>query len=237
MLLFGLLAGGCAVLPRPAEDPVPATWHRLSEASPADSTLLVLLPGRREQPGDFERHGFFADIRPEHRLDVVTVDLHLGYYRERNLDVRLRQDVLEPARQQGYRRIEMIGVSLGGLGALIYTDRFPGEVDRIVLLSPYTGGEAIVREIRAAGGLERWKPGLVEEDDRDREIWAAWRDRPPAAGDRPETLVAVGAQDRFREANALFVDTFLGGRLTVIDGGHDWKTWTTLFRSLFNLGS
>ena len=232
---MGLLTIGCGTLPRPAGTPVAATWHRLSEAPPAASTLLVLLPGRRERPGDFERHGFFADIRPQDRLDVVTVDLHLGYYQERTLDVRLRQDILEPARQRGYRRIELVGLSLGGLGALIYADRAPGDIDRIVLLSPYTGGDAIIEEIRAAGGLAQWKPGPIEKGDRDREIWAGWRTRPPATSDRPVTSLGVGSRDRFREANTFFATTFLKGRLKVVDGGHDWEAWKALFRHFYHL--
>lgn len=220
------------MIPPPTAKPLEVKWHQISGVAPASTTLLVLLPGRHSRREDFEENGILSALRPNDRFDAVTTDLHLGYYKDRNLDVKLREAVFEPARRKGYRRIELVGISLGGLGALIYDSKFPGEVDRIVLLSPYTGEKPILDEIRNAGGLVKWEPGTVAEGGRnqDRRIWSMWKSSPPSSS---RIVLAVGASDKFREANSFFAREFLGGRMTVVEGGHDWPTWCEMFRRTY----
>jgi hypothetical protein len=44
------------------------------------------------------------------KADLVAVDAHLGYYYKRTIIDRLREDVLVPAKVQGYRRIVVVGI-------------------------------------------------------------------------------------------------------------------------------
>jgi pimeloyl-ACP methyl ester carboxylesterase len=44
-----------------------------------------------------------------------------------------------PARSAGYREIWIAGISMGGLGALSYAVKYPGHLDRVLLLAPYLG--------------------------------------------------------------------------------------------------
>ena len=67
--------------------------------------LVVLLPGRWDRPGDFVEQGF-PDLMEEAGLaiDMVAVDAHLGYYQERTVLERLREDINQQVREQDYGR-------------------------------------------------------------------------------------------------------------------------------------
>lgn len=234
---LALLAGtGCVPQFKETTNPVPTQWFEISEAAPRDSTLLIMLPGRRSSASDFESEGFIEAIRPEDRTDAVTVDLHLGYYREKILDQRLREDVIEPAIAKGYRRIELLGISLGGLGGLIYAFEFPLDIDRFTLLAPYVGDRPIQEEIEMAGGLAAWEPGVVEESDFQRRLWKELKDWAEGTGDAamPDLRIAVGTEDRHRESNEFFANELLGGEILQRPGGHDWDNWRSLYRELFS---
>lgn len=116
-LLLACLLGSCAYLPRAARTPLPVVV-----AGPAVSReMVVFLPGRRSLPQDYERKGFFkiaAQRWPGARL--VAPDLHMTYYRDRSAVIRLHEDVIAPARKQGVKRIHLVGISLGGMGAVLY---------------------------------------------------------------------------------------------------------------------
>ena len=48
-------------------------------------------------------------------FDVISVDAHFGYYKNRDLVPRLHDDVITPAQQNGYEKIWLLGVSMGGM--------------------------------------------------------------------------------------------------------------------------
>ena len=118
MILALLLSlTGCSLLLRKTPSPIPTQAAPMVAAERA-ATLVVFLPGRGGAMADFEREGFLTTLRESGaRVDGIAVDAHLGYYFRRTVIARLQADVLQPARQQGYRRIVLVGVSLGGLGA------------------------------------------------------------------------------------------------------------------------
>lgn len=222
---------------RPTETPVPVEWHSVSASPPAETTLLVMLPGKRSRADEFVREGFIAALKPGDGIDAVTVDLHLGYYRERILDDRLREDVIAPALAKGYRRIEILGISLGGLGGLIYAFERPGEIARLTLLAPYVGDAPIHAEIAAAGGLAAWEHGEVDDSDFQRRLWTELKAWLPGEKGRqgPEIRIGVGDRDRHREANEFFSRELLAGRIVTQPGGHDWKCWLKLYQDFFQL--
>lgn len=61
-------------------------------------------------------------------------------------------------RRPGHDHVWVLGVSMGGLGALHYTQQHPDRVDGVIALAPYLGRRRLVAEIRDAGGLARWTP-------------------------------------------------------------------------------
>ena len=225
--LFFALLPSCGLLPR--DTPVPVS--RLTGGKPDGRELVVFLPGRWSRVEEFEREGFFEIARkrwPDARL--VAPDLHLGYYKNRSIARRLEEDVIDPARKSGVGKITLIGISMGGLGALIHEMEFPGRVDEIILLSPYLGEEGVLREIEAAGGLRKWNPGPVAEADFSRKLWLNVRKNWSENAPRPRVVLGCGNEDRLAVSNRLFAREFLkSGDQKRIPGTHDWPTWRRLF--------
>ncbi len=201
----------------------------------AVDTLIVLLPGSYSLPEDFDREGFVAAVRARHlAVDIALVDAHVGYYRERSIVDRLAADVVVPARAKGYRHVWMAGISIGGLGAMLYTQARPAEVDGVIAIAPYLGSADIARRVAAAGGLRRWQPPDVvpEADDFDGMLWRGLRreivDAPAA---RPFVL-GFGRSDRFVENDRVLAEALPLGRVFTAAGGHDWPVWQVLWRDL-----
>lgn len=231
-LLFLLLAllPSCNVLPRAAPAPV-AT---IEAGKRGAKELVVFLPGRWSRIEEFEREEFFtiaARKWPQARL--VAADLHLGYYKNRSMAKRLHDDIIGPARKSGVETVRIVGISMGGLGALIYDTGYPGQADELILLSPFVGEEKALREIASAGGVRRWKPGPVNDSDFSRKLWLRLREQWLAGNRMPDVMLGCGKQDRLVSSNRLFAAEFLEPALTVWqDGGHDWPTWRDLLRKM-----
>lgn len=220
----------CGVLPRPARVPVPSL-----QAGKANATeLVIFLPGRWSRVEEFAQEGFFEIARkrwPDARL--TAPDLHLAYYKNQSVARRLQDDVILPARKSGVKTIRIVGISLGGLGALIHEIEYPGQVDELILLSPYLGEEDAIAEIEAAGGLNNWRPGRIAEDDFSRKLWLGLRSRWLDTGHPPRLLLGCGTEDKLAPASRLFAKEFLKpADQQWIRGTHDWPTWRPLFEGL-----
>jgi pimeloyl-ACP methyl ester carboxylesterase len=118
--------------------------------------LIVLLPGAYMTPEDFEKAGFFAAVSQRQlALDIAAVDLDFAAISGGTALPALQADILEPARQQGYEKIWLGGISLGGLLALCHNADTPGSVDGLCLIAPYPGSRLTTNAIARAGGLAR----------------------------------------------------------------------------------
>ena len=123
---------GCANL-RPAR--VPMRTLALAPARGGSRTLIVLLPGRRDRPEDFVRYGFAeAAAGAGVKAEMIAVDAPLSYYYKKTILVRLREDVIAPARARGVERIWIAGISVGGTGAMLYAAEHPEDLAGIVTL-------------------------------------------------------------------------------------------------------
>jgi len=137
-------------------------------------TLLVFLPGAYLKPDEFEREGFINAVRERHlAADSLLVDADVSYYYDQTLSERLHADVIEPQRAKGYKSIWLVGISIGGFGALIHELSRPGSVDGIVALAPYLGRRVLGAEIIKAGGLRAWQApsGPLPDEEVDRKLW------------------------------------------------------------------
>ena len=203
-------------------------------AGPVD-TLIVLLPGAYSRPEEFIREGIVQALR-ERRVaaDAWIVDAHLRYYDERSIVERIQADVIVPARARGYRHIWLVGVSVGGFGALIHSLRHPGEADGIVTIAPYLGQRAVLDEIRAAGGLRSWKApaGELPLEQMDRILWRWLQGYLDERVPRPPLYLGVGRDDRFADAHALLGAALPRDRVFTSAGGHDWGPWRDVWRQM-----
>jgi pimeloyl-ACP methyl ester carboxylesterase len=223
-----LLAGCGKFLPAP----VPMRTLVLTPAPAGNHALIVFLPGRGGTPEEFATAGFDRRLA-EHGIaaEVVSPAASLGYYLRRTIDERLRADVIAPARARGVTHVWLVGISLGGLGALVYADRHPGEVDAVLALAPYLGDNEVIDEIKAAGGLARWRPAApVAKDDFQRRLWLFLKRYAAGEQNLPLLCLGYGASDRFAAAHALLAAVLPPERVFTVPGHHDWPTWRALWQ-------
>jgi pimeloyl-ACP methyl ester carboxylesterase len=177
----------------------------------------------------------------EEGCDLVLLDAHFTYYREGNLEERVRGDVLLPARERGYDTVWLIGFSIGGYGALWAARENPELVDGVVLIAPMIGvpprADAAVAEIREAGGLGAWTTsdlGVPRHHLREpRTLWAWLREATQSPDTHPEIHLAYGRSDRAAPAMEVLAEALPEGRIIRRPGGHEWTTWRVLLGLVF----
>lgn len=238
MMLFaaGLAVLGCPPPLRPTPAPIPSERHATTRDN--GSCTVVMLHGRGGRMGDFRKAGFVeAAERAGVPAELVSVHAHIGYYAKRSLVERLKNDVVQPALDAGRERVWLVGVSMGGLGALLYARLEPRGVAGVVLLSPFLGDEELIAEIRNAGGLRAWQPpaDIDVELDYQRALWA-WLKENAAAPDGVPIYLGYGADERFAPANALLADGLHAERVRIRAGGHTWSTWTPIWEQFVEAG-
>jgi pimeloyl-ACP methyl ester carboxylesterase len=201
--------------------------------------LVVFLHGRGDRPEDFARHGFVDRLRASGaRCDAVAADSHLGYFADRSMGRRLEEDVVAPAHAAGYREIWLVGISLGGLGALIHESEHPGGVSGIVLIAPYLGEGEPIAEIAVTGGAARWTPpASPAPDDFTRRLWTFLKATYATPGRAAVPVyLGYGRSDRFAAGQRLLADLLPPGRVTTTPGGHRWGPWEALWKAFLARG-
>lgn len=230
-----LLLSGCSFL-RPATVPL-ATDSDRSSCSAKTETLLVFLPGAYSAIDEFVREGFVQEVRQRRMAaDIVMADAHMAYYNNRTVIDRLEADVLVPARAAGYRSIWLVGISVGGFGALIHEEQMPGGVTGIVAIAPYLGERSLTREIAAAGGLSAWQAptGDLAPEQMETRLWR-WLQtqvKSPSGEGSTALYLAYGTEDRFADSHRLLAAALPPQRVFTTPGGHDWAPWRRLWQQL-----
>lgn len=229
MVLAGVL-GGCGLLLREPRVPMDVLTLPLSPTE-RSQTLIVFMPGAQETPQDIVREGFVAQVRARGiDADVMVVDAHLGYFYAGAFEQRLRDDVVRPARAQGYRSIWLAGISLGGFGALRYARAHQGEVDGIIALAPYLAPRLDLQEVWHAGGLMRWQPAEAPrpwEHERALLLWLKGYADP--AQPRPPLYIGHGDSDRLKPFAPLMAGILAPERVLTAPGDHDWPPWKAMW--------
>jgi len=190
--------------------------------------LIVFLPGIGDLGEDFAARGFIgAAAKSDLDADAIAVDAHFGYYARRSVIDRLAHDIVLPARRRGYRDIWLIGISMGGAGALAYAAHHPAHVDRVLLLAPYLGDAKLVREMTDAAQPPNAKAARIDDDPM-RRLWH-WMETSAARDVFAKLYLGYGTRDRFAKANALLASRLPPKHVIAITGGHGWRTWTRLW--------
>lgn len=218
--------------------PIPKT---LVHAPQPAHRLVVMLPGRGDSLQSLTDTGVAALIQqrwPD--ADVLLTGLTMPFYRQGRMPQRLHDEVIEPARRPAYRQVWLAGISLGGMGALLYDREYPDRIDGLLLLSPYLGDEAIHDEIRQAGGLADWQPGPpqpIGPDTFQRELWRylkSWSARPQRTR---SVWLAYGADEPFRQPIELMSPLLPSDHVVMLPGQHDWALWKPALRALLQRAS
>lgn len=228
-LTLGL--AGCETV-RPSVVPL-RTLEQPAPCGPVD-TLVVMLPGSYSLPEEFQREGFVRTLRARQvAADVVLVDAHLGYYRDKTIIERLHADVVQPARARGVRHVWLVGISLGAVGAMLYADEHPRALDGVVLLAPFLGTRLTALDIESAGGLAHWPaPPRRADEELDVRLWR-WLKQQTTSGAAPLRIVqGYGVDDRFAYNNRLFSRSLPPAQVFTAPGGHDWPAWNDLWHRM-----
>jgi pimeloyl-ACP methyl ester carboxylesterase len=186
--------------------------------------LLILI---HEDPRSFETNGFLDELA-ERALQLDAVSVHSD---QADFGRRLHDDLVFPKRQEGYRKIYVVGVSRGGAGAISFARRYAGEPDGLILIAPFLGADALVDEINAEGGLDRWRP-KPPLDDVER-CWQ-WLQGYGLGAPRPLLELMWGDADPASVQLTTVEEVLPPERVHRVSGGHDWKTWRKLWADLLD---
>lgn len=205
-------------------------------ATPSDRPhpLLVLLPGGYMRAQDFLTYGFFDAVRKIGRMpiDIIAADTGMEAYLDGSVVSRLHDEALAPILSKGARRVWLAGISLGGLGALLYAQAHPEQIEGLLLISPFIGTRGVVAEIRNAGGFRDWQPPTADAATDERRLlrWLkTYRSGDPAW---PNLYLGYGSEDRFAASYRLLAEILPADSTVTTAGGHDWETWTVLWAQL-----
>lgn len=192
--------------------------------------LFVFLRGIGGSYIDFDEYGFVDAVKEsDAAFDIVIPDAHFGYYAGRTLIPRLQEDIIEPAKQQGYEEIWLVGVSMGGLGSMLYCREHSDSIDGIYLIAPFLGYKAIINEITSAGQVKDWQPGKIDTDDWQRSFWS-WLKEMGESGFPVPVYLAAGADDPYHKSHTLFTELLPNkNQVYFIEGKHDYQTFTALW--------
>ncbi len=211
---------------------MPKVERRSDEDRPS-RCLVVFLPGFGDDAYGFVNRGFTDAFRARGMaVDSISTGATFGYYMRRTLLVRLREDVLVPARARGYEQIWVVGVSMGGLGALLLArdqDAAGTPLAGLYLLAPYLGDEGLLREIARAGGVARWEPGNVNPDDYQRDLWRYLKRVTSSPASAPAIYLGAGDGDRLGYGHRVLAAALPAGHVFTTPGGHDWGPWSILW--------
>lgn len=197
--------------------------------------LLVMLPGAHMTPAEMQQQGLVQAVRQRGlAVDVVLAGAGLEYIYDRSVMQRLREDVIAPYTAAGYRRIWLMGISLGGFVAMGYAQQHPGAIEGIVTLAPYLGRRQLVAAVQAAGGAAAWAARApAQPEDIDDRLWR-WLAAPPPGA--PPVYVGYGTEDRFAAAHATLAQALPPGHVITRPGGHDWPPWRALWDDWLDRG-
>lgn len=199
------------------------------------STLLVFLPGVSDTADDFKKNGFVSELA--HRklpVDSMSVDAGVHYYIAKTIVQRLHTDIILPAMAEGYRHIWLVGVSLGGYGALLYTKEHPENVSGVITIAPYLGKQRIIQAIARAQGVDKLTTVRHDRDGQILALWAWLETYLHDSATRPPLFLAYGTEDKFAFANALMARHLAKEFTLTLTGQHNWISWNQLWQNLLD---
>ena len=195
--------------------------------------LVVLLPGAADYGDAYIDEGFVKMIRDRNlSADVIAPDATIRYYLDGTVTTRLHDDLIGPAKQRGYERTWLIGISMGGFGSLFYPSQRAGEVDGVLALAPYLGDEPMIRAIADAGGLAKWTPPAeapTTKDNYQAQFWRWLRETQVEGKPGPTVWLGWGTEDGLGRADGLLAQVLPKERLLSAPGKHDWPPWKQMF--------
>ena len=168
-------------------------------------------------------------------IDIRATDATMGYYMKGTLLDRLETDVMTAAKARGYQEIWLVGLSMGGLGSLLYSRTHSAEVIGLLAIAPFLGDKDLIEEITAAGGLKQWQaPARVDvmsPDNYQRELWRWLQASTQGREAAPPIFLGYGTSDRLSRADSLLAGALPASHVFLTTGGHEWPAWRRVLAS------
>ena len=208
------------------------TLYYKTDKYASQKSMIIFLRGRGGSHEDFASEGLINDIIIRKLpFDMAAPNAHFGYYAGETLVPRLKADIIEPARTKGYETFWLVGFSMGGLGALMYTRQYPADVEGVCVISPFLGYDKFISEIADAGGVRQWDPGEYDPDnDWQRMLWHWLKQQAEGEHPLPRLYLGYGADDSFAKSNRFLGDLLPRDHVFTTSGGHTPKTMKKLWR-------
>jgi len=213
----------------PAPTPM-RTVRQFADGHQRSRCLVAFLPGFGDDERVFIDHGFDEALRARNlRVDTIFARATYGYYARKTILTRLRRDVIDPAMVEEYPQIWVVGVSMGGLGALLVAKEPDAKIAGVYLLAPYLGDDDLLREIDRAGGLGRWEPGPSSDKAYDRDLWRFLKIATQHPDAPPAIFLGAGDHDKLAYGHRLLAAALPQSRVFSTPGPHDWESWSSLW--------
>ena len=228
MVIFSSLLSSCYSIPPTT---VPITTIEYSSKETTNNHLLVFMVGIGDEVSAFEEAGFFNQLQNQD-FDAIAVDSHFGYYKEHNISKRIYEDILNPNRDR-YKKITILGISLGGYGAIKTASDYPEFVNELILIAPFLGSRKSAEALAELDSLDDWPVtdnvnlGYFEDS------WLLLH-KVLIEQETPITL-AFGKQDKFAMQSNQLAKYLQDDDVVRIDGSHNWQTWSNIWNKLLTL--
>ncbi len=210
---------------------VPMDVLSYHQAEKNNRQMMVFMRGLGGNHHSFEDEGLVANVCDRSLpFDMVAPNAHFGYYWDRSLIQRMKEDVIAPAHAAGYDDIWLVGFSMGGLGALLYTLEHPEDVQGICLISPFLGYPGLLKKIKAAGGVRQWDPGTYDPEKQWQKMLWQWLKEGSAEKPNRPVFLGFGLKDPYVLGHTLLADILPEERVFTVPGGHDYESFKSLWR-------
>ena len=193
-------------------------------------SLVVLLPPIGGKGSHYETQGFLDEVWERgFEASMEVVDVKPSLYLGSRIVELLKTEVIEPAKAEGYEEIYLVGISLGGHGALLYATTYPEDVDGIVVLAPFIGGDRASGAIEEAGGLDTWEDCPFLGWNYACNLWKSLQVYVSDSRNQRKVVLGFGREDKFADQCRMLADALPPEQVFTVPGGHDWATWKKLF--------
>jgi hypothetical protein len=192
--------------------------------------LVLLLPTIAGEGSHYEEHGFIEALREKgFEADLKILDVNPVLYLQGRIVGVIKKELVDPAKASGYKKILLVGTSLGGHGALLYVTQFAKDIDGVVILAPFIGGLFIADAVERAGGLHRWEDCPLLEWDYACDMWKLLRDYLSHPENQRKVIIGYGTENGFAKGSRLLAEQLPPENVFTMPGGHDWMTWKLLW--------
>ena len=213
--------------------PVDLLWSKTGKKT---DSLIIFFPGLYDTADKFKDEKFFLIARKAGiKADMVSANINVFHLVNNMMIKRIETDVLQHAKEVGYKNIWLVGVSLGGLNSLLFYTKHERNICGVVTLSPFVANTPLIDDLKNAKEIKYWQPGSVDNkltlEKKLRFLWV-WLKQQSLNNNLKQIYLGYGKQDRFAEAIKLFENILDKNNIVYVEGEHNWETGQKIWQKL-----